>query len=119
MQPFVIAADPLQNLSAYVYINEHKYLMSSLEATVDSCFKSFYVLSAQYPVDCKSVGLFLQKYLYEIDDKRTCSKSFVVEYILWTALEPVPTDIVEESTEENDSEELNEIMDDAPIVLRG
>lgn len=66
-QPLIVAVGDLRNLQAcYVVINTTKYLFQSLLAAVDFCFKSFYALKLEYPLESRTVWSFFDNYVYKI-----------------------------------------------------
>ncbi|RXG58064.1 hypothetical protein Avbf_08340 [Armadillidium vulgare] len=83
MQPFVILqGKDLLNIShCYVLLNDILYGIDSPLKAVENCFKVFHVTYAQYPVECGSVWLFIQEYLFEIETEWDKTVSDVCELI--------------------------------------
>lgn len=67
LQPIIIFCS-FDN-SFIVYYNEIKYKFYASLPAVDTCFKIYFALNLQYPVYCKSVWIFIQKYFYDIGTK--------------------------------------------------
>lgn len=67
LQPLVVFCS--YDNSFIVYYNEIKYKFDSLLPALDTCFKIFFVLNLKYPVSCRAVWLFIQKYFFDIPTK--------------------------------------------------
>lgn len=71
-QPFPVLIGPVDEIvSAKIKMYNVDYEMPNALKAVDSCFKAFSVLNAQYPPESKQVWSFLQRYVYEIEDAKT------------------------------------------------
>lgn len=83
LQPFVIAVGPtLSEVTGfYVNIDDTRYRFQSILAALDLCFKSFYVLHAEYPKPSEPIWLFLQKSVYSLttpwDKKLPCVATLI------------------------------------------
>ena len=68
VQPQVLALG--NNISkpeqCFVIINDIVYEMDSIIKSCDICFKSFFVLNVNYPVQCLDPWTFIQRALYRI-----------------------------------------------------
>ncbi|XP_066586370.1 uncharacterized protein [Prorops nasuta] len=70
VQPMVVAVGPIVNLTDfYVFVNDIKYVSTSLMSAIDLCFNAFFALDAKYPADSEMVWYFLQCHVYGITNK--------------------------------------------------
>lgn len=83
MQPFIVAAGPIETLTdIFIVIDETKYKMTSCLRAMDICFNVFFALNSAYPFDCQHIWTFIQHYVYEIST--LTDKSFTVVASLMT-----------------------------------
>lgn len=77
-QPLPIIVGPtLSDIhSSYVVVNKIKYSIETPLKAIDTCFKIYQVLNAQYPFEVQIPWTFLQKHIYDIST--VYDKSFVV-----------------------------------------
>ncbi|XP_033229558.1 uncharacterized protein LOC117181098 [Belonocnema kinseyi] len=71
VQPFMIGIIGEKKIKSYVVLNEIIYDVDSIVHAVDTCFKVFFALEAEYLIACKPVWMFIQKYIYEIELDKT------------------------------------------------
>ncbi|XP_017467416.1 PREDICTED: uncharacterized protein LOC108359857, partial [Rhagoletis zephyria] len=66
LQPIIIATGSSINCldNFFVYLDGTKLKFSSFLAALDLCFKVFQVFDVQYPLYCKGVWLFIQKFFF-------------------------------------------------------
>lgn len=70
-QPSVFVIGDLdQSPRSVVKINEEIYDVESPLKAVDVCFKSFFVLDAQFPTESEYCYLYLQEYVYKIPKEK-------------------------------------------------
>nr|XP_018907812.1 PREDICTED: uncharacterized protein LOC109037544 [Bemisia tabaci] len=75
-QPITVAVGTLDNFSqSLVVIDDIKYSFKSVLEAFVFCFKSYFALNAQYPVECGSSYSFIQQHVFKIDIKSN-SKSY-------------------------------------------
>lgn len=71
LQPYIAAVDNLdeetKSVDYYICIDTTKYYIPTCLQAIDSTFKLFHSLQAQYPVECENIWLFVQQFLYEIE----------------------------------------------------
>lgn len=86
LQPFVIIVGPnLSEMRSYlVIVNNTMYVLPNILAAIDVCFKVTWVINAQYPAECLSTWLFIQKALYKL--KKPCDKQLTAVNTLLTEL---------------------------------
>lgn len=53
----------------FVYLDGIKFKFSSFLVALDVCFKVFQIFDLQYPIYCRGVWLFIQKFFFEIETK--------------------------------------------------
>lgn len=68
VQPYIIVVGNVEDsiTVAYVCINSNLWKVGSVLQAVDVCFKSFFVLDAEYQVQAYHLWLFVQRALYDI-----------------------------------------------------
>ncbi|XP_057332779.1 uncharacterized protein LOC130672302 [Microplitis mediator] len=77
VQPYVVISGPINNLvSSSVHINNTKYNFDSPEEAIDSCFKFYYSLNAEYTAECRQVWTFLANFIYEFNEKHSYSSVY-------------------------------------------
>lgn len=82
-QPTVVAVGSILNFTSfYVIVSDVKYTCTSLLNAIDLCFQVFFGLEATYPTDSEVVWYFLQKYIYDITDKKYY-RNFVTVDTVW------------------------------------
>lgn len=64
LQP-VIFAD-ITNSTYYIVFDDIKYNVDTILKAIDVTFKILQVLNLEYPMESKSIWIFIQKYLYKI-----------------------------------------------------
>lgn len=80
LQPYVIiighSVDAFQEdnsnhipIESYTVINNTYYKLETPLKALDVCFKSYYSLHLQYPIEVQHVWTFIQQYFFEIHDK--------------------------------------------------
>lgn len=70
-QPHVLALGERENpLQAFLIIERNAVEQQSLLGAVDSCFKAFYILDSQYPVNSHSVWEFIQDIIFDMPKPR-------------------------------------------------
>ncbi|KAL5236828.1 hypothetical protein ACI65C_004238 [Semiaphis heraclei] len=77
LQPYVIivghCVDAYQEdhtpIESYTVINNTYYKLETPLKALDVCFKSYYSLNLQYPIEVQHIWTFVQQYFYEIHDK--------------------------------------------------
>lgn len=62
VQPYIIGvSNTLENVdNFYVMVDQARYRFHSPLKALDTCFKIFFTLSANYPLECQQVWMFLQ-----------------------------------------------------------
>lgn len=67
-QPILLFVGPLDNFTSfYVVINGIQYSARSAPEALDTAFKAFFAVDIKYPDPAKSIWLFIQKVLYNIE----------------------------------------------------
>lgn len=70
VQPYVIIiVDIFQKdklPESFVLINDTQYKLETPLKAIDTCFKIFFTLNYEYPVEAEQIWLFVQKYFFEI-----------------------------------------------------
>jgi hypothetical protein len=68
LQPLIIIiGSTISDISQYfVVVDDTYYLLNSIIAAVDCCFKIIHALHAEYPVESKPVWYFIQKGFYKL-----------------------------------------------------
>lgn len=68
LQPTLVFVGPtLSNITAsYVQIDTVRYEFRTPLKALDTCFKAFYALDAEYQEECRAIWLFIQKYFYDL-----------------------------------------------------
>lgn len=68
LQPLVIVIGPsISEISQYfVLVDDTYYLLNSIIAAVDCCFKIFHALNVEYPKESLPVWCFIQKGCYKL-----------------------------------------------------
>ncbi|OXU22871.1 hypothetical protein TSAR_010190, partial [Trichomalopsis sarcophagae] len=70
-QPHVVLCGPLDNVTcSHVKIDRFIFDFKTCVEAVDFLYKSFFVLSIDYPSTCPHVWSFLQKHIFEMDKER-------------------------------------------------
>lgn len=66
LQPFpiVVVDDTPAVIKSYALINQVLLVVDSPSAAIDMCFKTCFLLNANYPAESKVAWLFEQKYIY-------------------------------------------------------
>lgn len=82
-QPLVaFVGNSLSEISAsFVIINNLKYSLETPIKAVDTCFKVFHALNAEYPQEVEAVWTFIQQYIFDIKtphDKKYISVSTLI-----------------------------------------
>ncbi|XP_063359972.1 uncharacterized protein LOC134655414 [Cydia amplana] len=82
-QPLVIAVGPTSKdlKDFYVAVESVLYKVDQLLKAVDVCFKVIHVTNVQYPLECLSVWSFIQKYFYNLHNKKDKKISSVYCFI--------------------------------------
>lgn len=67
-QPYIITVGPSEEQIEFFYvcINTTLYTLPSLFEAFKTCFNTFHVFNAQYPVESRHLWLVIQKILFEI-----------------------------------------------------
>lgn len=52
--------------SSYVCFNSIRYKVDTPIKAVDTCFKMYHALQAEYPKECDSTWMFIQTYIFKI-----------------------------------------------------
>lgn len=77
VQPYVVICGPIDNLtSSSVYVDDTKYLLKSPEEAIDTCFKIFYSLNAEFTAECEPAWIFLANFIYEFKEKHSFNSVF-------------------------------------------
>jgi len=91
VQPYLIVVCPDgKTLDAvYVVIDLFVYRLSSILEGLDVCFKSFFALNSEYPIEAQDIWLLIQKVLYEISspDPNTLSVKSFMKKLQFTEVE--------------------------------
>lgn len=79
IQPFMVTLSNIEGDRQYaLVIDNNYYLFNNFVSCLDKTFKTFYALGLKYPVESKSVWLFLQKYFFEIEiDKADLNSNLI------------------------------------------
>jgi hypothetical protein len=68
LQPFIIVVGPLENPTCYyIVVAEVRYLFPAQTLFIevlDTCYKIFFALQAQFPPVCKDIWIFIQRQIY-------------------------------------------------------
>jgi hypothetical protein len=66
LQPFIIIIGPSINdiSQIYVYVDNTYYVLNSIVAAIDCCFKVIHSLNLEYPLECLQVWTFIQKVFF-------------------------------------------------------
>lgn len=64
-----------------VYIDGKYYLFETILSAIDICFKSFYVFSFKYPVECRLVWKFFEIFIYELEGIESENNSNFLSFI--------------------------------------
>lgn len=67
-QPIPITVG-LDDITAYVSINEILYKVETPLKAVDLCFKVFHAINANYPYEVEACWMFIQKFFFDIKTK--------------------------------------------------
>lgn len=83
LQPYVLVLgqSPSNVSQCFVVTNDVIYEVDTLLKAVDTCFKLFFVLNAQYPSVSVEPWLFLQKAVYKIDTPYDTTSSRLLELL--------------------------------------
>lgn len=67
LQPFIIIVGPsLEEIKSYfVVIDKVWYVVSDILSAVNACFKTIWVVNAQYPMECHSSWTFIQHAIFK------------------------------------------------------
>lgn len=71
LQPFIAFIDNEVESYYLLVIDNNYYQFNTFMSCLDKTFKSFFALGIKYPVESKSVWLFLQKIFFDIDILKT------------------------------------------------
>lgn len=73
LQPYVLVIGefPQDIQRVFVSFLDHKYCFDSILKAIDVCFKLFYVLNFEYPLECEQVWFIVQQALYDIPQTKT------------------------------------------------
>lgn len=68
VQPYIIVIGDIDHsiTAAYISVNNNLWKVGSILQAVDVCFKSFFVLDAEYQTEAYHLWLFVQRALYDI-----------------------------------------------------
>ncbi|KYN00713.1 hypothetical protein ALC62_08505 [Cyphomyrmex costatus] len=68
LQPMLMfIGSNLSNITAcYVQIDTVRYHLRTPLKALDTCFKAFHALDAEYPEECRAVWYFIQKYFFNL-----------------------------------------------------
>lgn len=83
VQPYVVVAGPLQNITArYLIVDDIVYDLPTIGCAVDTCFKIIWALYLEYPCECLPVWQFLQRSVYTIDTEAVNLKENISASVL-------------------------------------
>lgn len=89
IQPYcAFIGDPREDKSShvkvFVVVDEFSYQIrsNSILDGVDICFKIFFILKTGFPKECRSLWMFLQRYVYQINLKDLKEYKVVSDFIL-------------------------------------
>ncbi|KAJ8678368.1 hypothetical protein QAD02_014155 [Eretmocerus hayati] len=67
IQPYVVLVGSLHKPdSCWIQINNYQYVVKDPLDAVESCFKLFFALNADYPPECKHVWTFIQEHIFKM-----------------------------------------------------
>ncbi|XP_051168699.1 uncharacterized protein LOC127286345 [Leptopilina boulardi] len=70
-QPYPVLCGSLDKIhSSFVIINDVEYLIDTPLKAIDICFKAFFALNTNYPLESKGCWVFLQKFVFNIPIER-------------------------------------------------
>lgn len=69
LQPLIVAVgEEFHYKRYYVVLDDVKYEFQSYLEAINFCFKLIYVLNLQYPPQCQSVWIFIQKFFFNVHE---------------------------------------------------
>lgn len=84
VQPYIIVVGPaLNNINTYfVSVDNILYSVTSGFEAIDTCFKTFHVLNAEYPTPSAHLWYLIQRELYKFTTKYDKKPSYILEVII-------------------------------------
>lgn len=77
IQPFIVAVGPtvftIETYFIFYFGTYYKY--ESFLKALDTCFKLFFTLQIEYPIECELIWTFIQKYFFKINLKTDVTNS--------------------------------------------
>lgn len=67
LQPRIVFVGELKNLTAYITLIDRKYFFDDPFKAVEFCMHMYLALNLQYPLTCRSVWTFLQKFIFMVN----------------------------------------------------
>lgn len=84
LQPYVVFCGELKNLSCcHVVLDKNIiYNVDTPINAIDITFKLFFSLKLEFPIACKHIWSFLQKYVYDMKEKSMVAQKLISELIV-------------------------------------
>jgi len=69
VQPYIVIVgfNKINNPDCYVVIENSEYKVETPLKALDVCFKAFFTLNYQYPIEAEQIWLFIQTFFFEIN----------------------------------------------------